>query len=223
MTYAFFMTIDGPEELAARVRDRIEQENIPAFREQGQVNFVSLFAPFPGQDDPFVDDGKPPSLVIQIDADDLGHVATLFDDDELIRQMEGSVSCEAFETLSYPIQGASDQAPRTAPISFNVRYYAPIEGEKQFVDHYLESHPPILGELPGVRNVLCYVPVNWACPLPVTDCLLGNEVTFDTLDGLNEALASNVRLRLREDYNAFPIRPGPNTHYTMQRRDFMIG
>ena len=34
------------------------------------------------------------------------------------------------------------------------------------------------------------------------------------------ALASDVRIRLREDYHAFPIRPGPNTHYAMKRRDF---
>ncbi len=220
MKYAIFITIDGPDELAAQIRGGIEQEIIPVFREQGQVNFVSLFDPIPGQDDPFVDDGKPPPLVIQIDADDLGHIAPLFDDDKLMRRMEGSAGCEAFETLSYPIQGASDPAPRVAPISFNVRYYAPIDDEKRFVDHYLENHPPILGELPGVRNVLCYVPVNWAGPLPVSNCLLGNEVTFDSLDGLNAALASDVRIRLREDYHAFPIRPGPNTHYAMKRRDF---
>ena len=222
MTHAIFLTIDGTEELAGRVRDDMERRVIPGLCQRCGINFISLFAPIPGQEDPFVKDAAPPPLVIQIDTDDLAHVEPLFADAEFMRRMEGFVSCEAFETLSYPVDGAADPAMRTAPISFNVRYYAPIEDEKQFVEHYLESHPPILGELPGVRNVLCYVPVHWAGPVPVSNCVLGNEVTFDSMEALNAALASDVRHRLREDYNAFPIRPGPNTHYARERRDFRI-
>ena len=55
--------------------------------------------------------------------------------------------------------------------------------------------------------------------LPVS-AQIGNEVVFDSLDALNAALASDVRHRLREDYKSFPVKPGPNTHYAMQRVDF---
>ena len=224
MTTAIFLTITGPDDLAGQVQDRIESHILPAFRQRGQINAISLFTPAPGQEDPYVKDEAPPALIIQIDADDLAHGDPLFADDKLMHMVEGAATCDAFRTVSYPIKDIASPGLRTAPISFNVRYHAPVEDEQQFVDHYLAGHPPILCDLPGVRNVFCYVPIPWDAPaaIPRSDCILGNEVVFNSLDALNEALASDVRHRLRDDYNSFPVRPGPNTHCAMHRQDFKI-
>ena len=92
----------------------------------------------------------------------------------------------------------------------------------QPADETYDGLPPIMADMPGIRNVLCYVPATWSnsAPIPSSGCILGNEAVFDSLDALNTALASDVRHRLREDYKSFPVKPGPNTHYAMQRVDF---
>lgn len=224
MTTAIFLTITGSDDLTDQVQDRFESHILPAFHQRGRVNVISLFVPIPGQEDPYAKDEAPPALIIQIDADDPAHADPLFADDKLMHMVEGAATCDAFRTLSYPIKDSADPELRTAPVSFNVRYYAPVADEQQFIEHYLARHPPILCSLPGVRNVFCYVPIAWDNPasIPRSNCILGNEVVFDSLDALNEALASDVRHRLRDDYNSFPIRPGPNTHCAMHRQDFRI-
>jgi hypothetical protein len=228
MTHAFFLTINGSKDLADRVRETVERDIVPGLRARGEVKTVSLFTPETGQDDPYTSDDAPPRLMIQVDADDLDQMRPFLGNAELTRLLEdapaGSVTCEAFRTTCQVIEGVAEPTRREAPLSFNVRYYAPIEDAERFVDFYLRHHPQILAELPGIRNVFCYVPVAWTNPtgIPVSNCILGNEVVFDSVDALNDALASDVRHRLREDYNAFPVRPGPNTHYAMRRRDFRI-
>lgn len=224
MSYAVFISLTGTDDLAGAVGERLESNIIPALRQKGQVNCVSLFTSVPGQEDPYGKDETPAQFMIQIDLDDLNYIKPLFDDGDLMDALRKSATCEAYRALSYPVDGATAPAPRTAPVSFNVRYYAPVDDEKQFVEIYLQRHPPILAELPGVRNVLCYVPVAWTNPtaLPVSNCILGNEVVFDSMNALNDALASEVRHRLRDDYNDFPVRPGPNTHFAMTRRDFRM-
>ncbi len=83
---------------------------------------------------------------------------------------------------------------------------------------YTENHPPILATLPGIRNVLCYVPVEWSQPEHVegSGAFLGNEVVFDDLDALNAALTSDVMPVLKADGARFaPF--GYNTHHAMLR------
>jgi uncharacterized protein (TIGR02118 family) len=176
-------------------------------------------------EDPYVDDGAPPALMVQIHVADVDALDALFADTDIRSLIEAagpSAKGDALEVLSFPIEGVDDPGFRTAPMSFVVRYFAPVSDEKLFVEYYLENHPPIMADMPGIRNVLCYVPVDWtsSAEIPSSGCILGNEVVFDDLDGLNAALASDVRHRLRDDYKSFPVKPGPNSHYAMQRVDF---
>jgi hypothetical protein len=147
--------------------------------------------------------------------------------DEEIRKLllppkEGSAVAEVCEIIAFNIEGVAEPHVRAAPLSFNVRYYAPVTDKKVFVDFYLKNHPQILAELPGIRNVFCYLPMTsyTNAPVPLSNCILGNEVVFDMIEALNASMKSEVRHRLREDYNAFPVKAGPNTHYAMQRTDF---
>jgi uncharacterized protein (TIGR02118 family) len=120
----------------------------------------------------------------------------------------------------YPVGGERSPAEWTAPVSYVVRYHRPAEDERAFVAFYTGSHPPLLGRLPGIRNIMCYLPIAWrdSSGLEHSDYLLGNEVVFDSTEALDAALASPVRDALREDFHRFPPFSGRNTHYAMLRR-----
>jgi len=215
MTIAYFLTADEVG---------FAEPLISLLARRPEVIAVSLFTPDQAED-PYVNDGAPPALMLEIEVGDTGALDALFADADIRGQVEAagaSARADAFEVLSFPIAGVDDPAYRSAPMSFVVRYFAPVSDEMLFRDYYLDNHPPIMADMPGIRNVLCYVPVPWLnmVPIPSSGCIFGNEVVFDGLDALNAALASDVRHRLRDDYKSFPVKPGPNTHYAMQRVDF---
>jgi len=225
MTIAYFQTLNVPAEAGPEIRASFREQAVPELLQRPEINCVSVYAP-ELVDDPYVDDGAPPELVVQFNVADLEALATVLANKNILEQLaapeNASVSSEVFEVVAYDIEGVAEPAKRTAPLSFNVRYYAPVTDEQHFRDFYVSHHPQILAELPGIRNVFCYLPVAplGTSPHPISNCILGNEVVFDTLDALNESMKTEVRHRLRDDYNAFPVRPGPNSHYAMQRQDF---
>jgi hypothetical protein len=215
MTIACFLTSDDAA---------FSEPLVPRLMGRADVLGASLFTP-DKVEDPYVDDGAPPAIMVQIDVADIDALDALFAGAEIRSLIEAagpSAKADAFEVSAFPISGIDDAALRTAPMSFVVRYFAPVSDENLFRSYYLENHPPIMADMPGIRNVFCYVPVDWTCSIGIqsSGCILGNEVVFDDLEGLNAALASDVRHRLRDDYKSFPVKPGPNTHFAMQREDF---
>jgi uncharacterized protein (TIGR02118 family) len=125
-----------------------------------------------------------------------------------------------FERRFFPVAGAPNPGPLLAPFSYVVRYHHPAENVAEFVSHYVADHPPILGKLPEIRSVLCYLPVGAGASgiLPPADYMIGNEVAFDSPDAFNAAMASPVRQELRAHFKSFPPFTGKNTHYPMMRR-----
>lgn len=124
----------------------------------------------------------------------------------------------SFERRFYPVADETEPAPLQAPFSYVVRYHKPAEDEAAFIRNYVDTHPPTLGKLPGIRSVMCYF------PLPVVangvqgaDYMIGNEVAFDDLAAFNAAMQSPVRLELRQHYREFPPFTGLNTHFPMNR------
>jgi hypothetical protein len=114
-------------------------------------------------------------------------------------------------------------APRAdgaAPLALVVHYHGPVDDAAGFAAHYVAHHPPVLARLPGVREVLCYVPLGTALPgWPADPAVIRNEVRFDSMDALLDALASPVLAELRADSKRFP-RFGRSTHYPMTRHPF---
>ncbi len=100
-----------------------------------------------------------------------------------------------------------------------MRYYGPTDDQAAFVRFYTHNHPPILATFPGIRNVLCYLPLDWRSnkKVPDSSLILGNEVVFDDLDALNRALESDVMPQLRADGRRF-AEFGFNTHHAMRRQ-----
>jgi len=175
--------------------------------------------------DPLVDDGPGPLLMIMLgfaDAKALARAtASAAFADALGRLPPGLCAAgEAMECRHYPVAGAAAPAPLRAPFSYVVRYHRPAEDEAAFIANYIATHPPTLARLPGIRNVLCYFPLDLPNPagLAKADYMLGNEVVFDDVAAFNGAMASPVRQELRAHFRAFPPFSGANTHYPTLRR-----
>ena len=128
-------------------------------------------------------------------------------------------SCTAMRWLHSPIAGEASASPLLARFSYVVRYHRPADDEAAFVRQYLNDHPPLIGRLPGIRNVITYVPLPWRLSggPPPADYLLGNEAIFDDAGAFNAAMASPVRHELRAHYRTLPRFTGRNTHFAMER------
>lgn len=225
MTVSVFLTWpDGdPEPLHAAFLSG----PLAALAESPDLRFIETYRPAAGEVTAFTDGAGPPLLVeLNLDgieaARGLVRGAALRDALSLggtTGETAGKAAVDVFETAHFPIPGHAEPPPRTAPLSFVVRYYRPVADAEAFARFYTEHHPPLLARFPDVRNVLCYLPV--ACERPAgirsTGAFLGNEVVFDDIGALNRALASDVLPLLIADGKRFaPF--GYNRHHAMQRQ-----
>jgi uncharacterized protein (TIGR02118 family) len=211
---------------ADAARHWCETVAVPHWTSLAGLTASDLYLPAVGRhQDPFVDDGPGPQFLIMLEFPNVDALVGAARSPDfaapLARKPGGLVlSADAMERRFYPVAGAAQANPLAAPFSYSVRYHRPAEDEARFVDFYLANHPPLLGRLPGIRNVICYLPLLGirAADLPSADYMLGNEVVFDTLDAFNGAMASDIRRELRADFKRFPPFSGANTHYPMDRR-----
>jgi len=227
MTIAWFLMARTDAAHGEAARSWAAQHLVPALKASPALAALDFFTPEESTD-PYLDDGPGPAFMVQADFASIDALQTALSNPELavlLRQTDGAAKDitfghEALETQPFAVAGQSEPQPRTAPVSYVVRYHRPAENEAEFVAHYVGHHPAILGEFPGIRNVFCYLPVDWTDPigLPREDLMLGNEVVFDSVDALNAAMASDVRHKLRDDYHTFPTFSGRNTHHAMTRQ-----
>jgi uncharacterized protein (TIGR02118 family) len=174
--------------------------------------------------DPYVQDGAAPAhlaLLAFPSIDALERAARHESFVTAIEIMQNTVvSCTAMRRTDHAVAGSPSAALLSAPFSYVVRYHRPAEDETLFVQHYLADHPPLLARLPGIRNVMCYIPLAWQhqARVPAADYMLGNEVVFDDMAAFNAAMASPVRHELRAHFRQFPSFSGKNTHFAMHRR-----
>jgi uncharacterized protein (TIGR02118 family) len=178
-----------------------------------------------GAKDPLVDDGPGPLLIAMLvfaDEDTLGKaIMSAAFAQSLARLPDGvRAAGEAMECRHYTVADATAPAELRAAFSYVVRYHRPAEDEAAFVANYVATHPPTLARLPGIRNIMCYFPLDRPNPPGVAKAnyMLGNEVVFDDVAAFNRAMASPVRHELRAHYRAFPPFSGANTHFPMLRR-----
>ena len=226
-TIAYFATVMGRSEDGAAYRRWFRDGPGAALESLPDLQAYDLYVP-EASHDPYLDDGPGPLVMAQLYFADVAALeralgAPAFPTAALSGEgapaSDLSVAHEAMRTQYFPVAGETVPAPLKAPLSYVVRYHRPAEDETAFIDFYVKHHPPLLGEFPGIRNVMCYLPIEWRDPtgIPHADYMLGNEVAFDSVDALNAALKSDVRHRLREDYKRFPPFTGRNTHYAMTR------
>ncbi len=232
MTHVHFTIFNGAESDGDAFRDWLGGAPLAAIKALPGLRFLDLYQPAEPIGDPYLDDGAGPMATLMAGFDSLAD-AEAASGAEAYRAVAvdrtgcpvaATASQEIMEMAFYPVAGESAPSPLTAPVSYVVRYHRPAENEAGFVAHYVQHHPPILGEFPDIRNVMCYLPVDWTdqCGLPAESYLLGNEVVFDSVQALSAAIKSDVRHKLRDDFNTFPPFTGRNTHYPM-RRNRVVG
>lgn len=138
-----------------------------------------------------------------------------------------AATAAAFERRFYAVGEGTTPAPLQAPFSYVVRYHHPADDAAAFIANYLATHPVTQARLPGIRSIMCYLPLDDISAsslgrsgnsLKSANYMIGNEVVFDHIEAFNAAMASPVRQELRAHYHEFPRFTGANTHYPMTRR-----
>jgi uncharacterized protein (TIGR02118 family) len=173
--------------------------------------------------DPFNDDGAGPLFIAMVAFGTRDALQAALETAPLgARIAEASpglaYTCTAFERHAYPVAGEAKPAPLRARFSYVVRYHKPAEDEAAFIRNYVDTHPPTLATLPGIRSVMCYFPLPIAADgLAAADYIIGNEVAFDSVAAFNTAMQSPVRQELRRHIHEFPPFSGVNTHFPMNR------
>lgn len=103
-------------------------------------------------------------------------------------------------------------------VSYFVRYDGAPADAAAFGRHYAGAHAEILHGFPGIGSLVLHRPVDWQDPAPVdrgASSLLA-QMIFPSAEALNRALASDARLRAREDFSNFPAFEGSVTHQAMR-------
>ena len=107
--------------------------------------------------------------------------------------------------------------PGIGACSYLVAYEGPAEDPRAWHAHYLAHHPGLMAQLPGIRELEIYTPVEWvaATPWRRVEYLQRNKVVFDSPAALDAALNSPIRHSMRDDFARFPRYSGAVTHYPM--------
>lgn len=181
--------------------------------------------------DPYLDDGKPPSLVIQTYFSELQALEAAFtrnsplqkliDPTFLPSQAGTTIVQEALAVRHYKVPDANFQTPAGQPhCTYLVAYCGPAEDLNLWLTHYIGHHPPIMARFPGIRQIEICSRIDWcgALPVPVFAHMQRNKVVFDSPAALTAALNSPVRHEMRADFHEFPPYAGGNTHFPMLTR-----
>ncbi|HKT62448.1 MAG TPA: ethyl tert-butyl ether degradation protein EthD [Burkholderia sp.] len=133
------------------------------------------------------------------------------------------VAQQAMAVRRIPLPGAGVAASARS-CTYLVGYEGQAEDPNAWLSHYLDHHPPLMAQLPGIRAIEIYTRVDYrsALPVPRAGAMQRNKVVFDDADALAHALASPVRLLMRQDFDALPPFTGATPHFPMASESFEI-
>ena len=148
-----------------------------------------------------------PRGAIQAAADSIAASA----DDCTLRQQ--AMAVRKFST-PHPIEAREERC------TYLVSYEGEADDFNAWLTHYLTHHPPLMTQLPGIRELEIYTRIDYRSALKHAraTAMQRNKVVFDDAAALDRALHSPVRHAMRADFKAFPKFSGPNRHYAMTTR-----
>jgi hypothetical protein len=189
------------------------------------VTQALLFTPATTHD-PYLNDGAPPALAIQIYFDGIEPLEAALGD-----PLTGLAALPSLATARFTQQAmlvrpfaVPDPVFRTPaggfPCTYLVSYEGTAEDLPSWLSHYITHHAAIMTRFPGIRRVEVCTRIDWCSALPWTrvDHMQRNKVVFDDPDGLTAALNSPVRHEMRADFAKFPPFTGPVSHFPMLTR-----
>ena len=177
--------------------------------------------------DPYLNDGPPPALGLQLDFSDIADLEAACAPDghlqALASIMPGAdVAEQAMLTRRFPVPDAQFRSAEPH-CTYLVAYEGEAEDANVWLAYYIAHHPPIMARFPGIREIEICTRIDWCGFLPFrrVNYLQRNKVVFDSAEALTAALNSPVRHEMRADFKKFPPYNGANTHFPMLTRAVM--
>ena len=178
--------------------------------------------------DPYLHDGAPPLLGLQLYFDDIAVLEAALASDGYLqgivaRDLLPSLADAAATQQAMLVRrfGVPDPVFRTLPGECPCTYLVAYEGDAKDLNawhsHYIGDHPPIMARFPGIRQIEIYTRIDWcgSLPWPRVEHMQRNKVVFDSPAALTAALNSPVRHEMRAAFARFPAFSGPVTHFPM--------
>jgi uncharacterized protein (TIGR02118 family) len=102
--------------------------------------------------------------------------------------------------------------------TYLVGYEGPAQDFNAWLTHYLSNHPPLMLQLPGLRELEIYTRLDSASGLPFAHAtaMQRNKVVFDSATALADALHSPIRAAMRRDFDSLPSYSGATPHFAMR-------
>ncbi len=192
------------------------------------VTEVLLFTPGTTHD-PYLNDGQPPALALQVYFDGIealegaldGPLMALADPAHLPSLTGATFTQQAMLARSFTVADPVFRTPPDAhPCTYLVAYEGTAEDLPSWLSHYIAHHVVIMTRFPGIRQVEVCTRIDWcgALPWPRVDHMQRNKVVFDDADALTAALNSPVRHEMRADFSTFPPFAGAVSHFPVTTR-----
>lgn len=174
--------------------------------------------------DPYLDDGPPPPLALQLYFAELAALEAAIGPAGHLRAVPGlaATSQQAMLVRRFPVPEPAFAGP-PPHCTYLVAYDGAAADPNAWHAHYLAHHPPIMARFSGIRQIEIATRIDWVGFLPGrrADCMQRNKVVFDSPAALTAALASPVRAEMRADFHRFPPFTGHTSHYPMLTRALM--
>jgi hypothetical protein len=198
-----------------------------------------LHTPVPGgAHDPYLKDESAPRCAMQfyfneIDALEAtlvtaGALHALFDVQRFASLGECLLTQQVMAVRRFPVpQPRAEQSGQSGHLddvrcTYLVSYEGQADDFNAWLGHYVDHHPQLMAQFPGIRQIEIYTRVDYRSGLPAARsvAMQRNKVVFDSPDALNVALASPVRHAMRDDFKQFPPFTGENFHFPMVSRSW---
>ncbi|MEJ2433651.1 MAG: hypothetical protein P8Y53_11000 [Pseudolabrys sp.] len=222
MSWTYEIALRGELETARALHEWLSAGARQALTRLPELVSLDLYTPAEGPaHDPHNRDAGGPLMMLMFDFASRDVLAKAVEAGDIVQACSTlptgiAATGAAFERRFYPAGDAQEPAPLQASFSYVVRYHRPADDEAAFIANYIATHPATQARLPGIRAIMCYLPLHDIAVQPehgltAPDYLIGNEVVFDDIDAFNLAMASPVRQELRHDEAASQCGPRKKT------------
>lgn len=225
MSFCLFLVFDHGGDPAARLSEADSARLAQRLRALRGLERAHVYTPSRAHD-PFLDDGAPPRLALQLYFERIEDLEAATDRDSPLATLAADcpslagapLTWEAMLVRVFPVPEPKIAAEPWC--TYLVAYEGPAEDANAWHHHYMSHHPPIMATMPGIRELEIYTAVEATGFLPGTRVrhLQRNKVGFDTPEALTAALNSPAREEMRKDYHSFPKYSGKVTHFPMATR-----
>ena len=230
MTISWFCVWQGDSTVGLDAVDRTRLEAV--IRRCPDLTAGHILTPAIAHDPYYAGQSGSPSLIVQLEFAQIdaverhllpgGYLNCLADARLLpsLRDTAAQQQAMSVRRFDVPCPRPTEEMPHA--LSYWVEYVGPAEDENAWHRYYVNSHAPLLTQLPGIRAVEIYNPVAAVCGigLPERKCMQRNKTVFDSADAMNFAMQSTVRDRLRQDFSRFPPFSGAAHHFAFESTRF---